>query len=255
MKNTLKSPIMMALVGSVLFAPTHVLAAPDASAFKLLNKNRTVTLADCTVSGIDGTANLKLGLDSGVASVSLPASFKKAAMKIGAKGSKFAACGVSDVDPTQPVLFLKSSVSATPTEHDLRLSDFEKAESISGACSTVRSWPGTFIYKTVGSHHFTDVRRNTIGLIMKNGSSVPTPSCIDIISSNGTKVGDFGFYARGAGGYARYYGGVGCGDTINGQILASRARKAAGNDSVYARIGTTCYGPITASKCVGSKAC
>jgi hypothetical protein len=100
----------------------------------------------------DGTTNLKLGLDSGVASVSLPASFKKAAKKIGAKGSKFAACGVSDVDPTQPVLFLKSSVSATPTEYDLRLSDFEKAESVSGACSTVRSWPGTFIYASRGLH-------------------------------------------------------------------------------------------------------
>jgi hypothetical protein len=52
MKSKLKSPKMMVLVGSVLFVPTHVVAAPDASAFKLLNKNRAVALANCTVSGV-----------------------------------------------------------------------------------------------------------------------------------------------------------------------------------------------------------
>lgn len=243
------------LASAVFMSVTQSHAAPAASAFKKLNKNKSVALQGCGVTGATGALIFKVSLSSKRASVALPSSFKRAELLVGTKGSKFAACGASDANPALTALYLKESKDGAATEYVLALTQFEEASGVGSACASVRSWPGSFIYKTVGSHHFTDVRRNTIGLIMKNGANVATPGCIDILSRSGQKVADFGFYARGAGWFARYYGGIGCGDTINGATLAGRARKAGGSDSIYVRIGSTCYGPISASRCVGSKAC
>jgi hypothetical protein len=245
----------LTLFAALLALPSSAFAAPDASAYKRITGNRAITLTNCSVDGVEGALSLRVSLSADKALVTLPSSLKRSATPVGPKGTKFVACGVSDSDPTKAVLFVKKNVTATPTEASLALSSFKEAGSVGSACSSVQPWPKNFIYKTIGSHHFTDIRRNTIGLIMTFGASVPKPQCIDVISKNGTKVGDFGFYSAGAGWYARYYGGVGCGDAINGQALASRARKAAGDDTIYARIGSVCYGPIAASKCVGSKAC
>lgn len=243
------------VVAALAITSSSSFAAPDAGAYKKISKRKEVSITGCGVTGVTGLVTVRVGLDKKRASVSLPASYKRASLLVGPQGSQFAACGASDTVPGQTSLFLKSGKDAVATEHALALSDFEEQSGVGSACGSIRSWPGSFIYKTVGSHHFTDVRRNTIGLIMKNGANVSTPQCIDILAKNGKKIADFGFYSRGAGWFARYYGGIGCGDTINGNVLAGRARKAGGSDSIYARIGNVCYGPISASRCIGSKAC
>lgn len=128
-----------------------------------------------------------------------------------------------------------------------------------GTCSRVVSWPSSFIYKTRGSEHFSpgDVRRNTAGLVLKNGAPGPYPTCVDAVATNGTVVAKLGLYQRGNGWAARYYAGWGCGAStaFGGSQLASRAAAASGSSSIYMKLGSTCYGPINASQCVGSSQC
>jgi hypothetical protein len=124
-------------------------------------------------------------------------------------------------------------------------------------CSTITSWPNGHIYKTIGSEHFFDVRRNTIGIVVKPGGRGPFPSCVQAIDIAGNVVAQLGLYARGAGWEARYYAGVGCGTgtPFNGSTVANRARAKTGSGSIYMNFGGTCYGPINAAVCIGSKQC
>jgi hypothetical protein len=124
-------------------------------------------------------------------------------------------------------------------------------------CSSIVSWPGGHIYKTIGSEHFFDVRRNTIGIVIKPGGRGPFPSCVQAIDTAGNVLAQLGLYARGAGWEARYYAGVGCGTgtPLNGAAVASKARSNTGSSSVYMNFGGICYGPIDAGVCVGSKQC
>jgi len=124
-------------------------------------------------------------------------------------------------------------------------------------CSQTLSWPGSHVYKTVGSNHFTDVRRNTIGVILKLGASGPTPNCITAVDRNGRVLASLGLYARGAGWTARYYAGIGCGAStpVNGSSLAARARSNTGSSLVYFKFDSVCYGPIDATHCIGSQQC
>jgi hypothetical protein len=124
-------------------------------------------------------------------------------------------------------------------------------------CSSVSSWPGGHIYKTIGSEHFFDVRRNTIGIVIKPGGRGPFPSCVQAIDTAGNVIAQLGLYARGAGWEARYYAGVGCGagTPFNGASVAAKARLNTGSSSVYMNFGGVCYGPIDAGVCVGSKQC
>lgn len=125
------------------------------------------------------------------------------------------------------------------------------------ACSSIVSWPSGHIYKTVGSEHFSDIRRNTIGIVVKVGGRGPFPSCVKAVDTQGNIVAQLGLYSRGAGWAARYYAGVGCGagTPFNGSAVASRARSKTGSSRIYMNFGGTCYGPIEASACVGSKQC
>jgi len=126
-------------------------------------------------------------------------------------------------------------------------------------CSATRSWPGTHIYKTIGSTHFhpSDVRRNSIGVVLKPGASGPFPSCIDAVDREGNVVAKLGLYAQGSGWAARYYAGIGCGmrTPFNGSAVAARARANTGSSSIYINFAGSCVGPIDASRCVGSNQC
>ena len=134
--------------------------------------------------------------------------------------------------------------------------DVEKFDGDITACKRYGSFPSGFIYKTVGSNHFSDCRRSTIGLIMRNGTSGPFPSVISIYSLNGTKLGAVGLYSRNDGWAARYYSCVGGGQPAqSGSRLAQKAKQASGSTKVYLNRSGTCYGPIEANKCVGSKQC
>ncbi|HMO02313.1 MAG TPA: hypothetical protein PKD37_06340 [Oligoflexia bacterium] len=126
-----------------------------------------------------------------------------------------------------------------------------------GSCKSVTPLPSTAIYKKIGSHHFTDVRRNTIGLIFVPGARGPFPSCINVQATNGTVVAKMHLYARGGGWAARYYAGIGCGSStpFNGNAVASRARAASGNQNVLFNFGSVCYGPIDPTRCIRSRGC
>lgn len=124
-------------------------------------------------------------------------------------------------------------------------------------CSQTVGWPGSHIYKTIGSTHFTDIRRNTIGVILRLGARGPFPSCVEALDSSGRVVAKLGLYARGAGWAARYYAGIGCGagTPFNGSRLGAIARTNTGSSRVYMKFGEVCYGPIEAARCIGSQQC
>jgi hypothetical protein len=124
-------------------------------------------------------------------------------------------------------------------------------------CSETVGWPSSHIYKTIGSTHFTDVRRNTAGVILKVGARGPFPGCVEALDSSGKVIAKLGLYARGAGWAARYYAGIGCGagTPFNGARLASLARSNTGSSRIYMKFGNVCYGTIEASRCIGSGQC
>ncbi|MCO6430084.1 MAG: hypothetical protein J5J00_04430 [Deltaproteobacteria bacterium] len=125
------------------------------------------------------------------------------------------------------------------------------------SCNSISSWPSSHIYKTIGSHHFTDIRRNTIGLILKPGTRGPFPNCISMVDRNGKVAAYLGLYATGNGWAARYYAGIGCGSSTayNGATVARNAERSSGSPNVYANFGGKCYGPINANRCIGSSQC
>jgi hypothetical protein len=124
-------------------------------------------------------------------------------------------------------------------------------------CSTFGRVPRTHIYKTLGSKHFSDVRRNTIGMILKPGAAGPFPSCIEAIDTNGASVAKLGLYAVGAGWAARYYAGIGCGRSTayGGAQVAARAMQSSGSSKIYMKMGGVCYGPFEANRCINSTSC
>ncbi len=127
----------------------------------------------------------------------------------------------------------------------------------STTCSSVVPWPSSHIYKTIGSEHFTDVRRNTAGVVIKPGGRGPFPGCLSAMDKNGGVIAQFGLYAMGAGWAARYYAGIGCGASTayNGAKLASIAQSRTGSRAIYMNFGSVCYGPIDAGQCIGSGQC
>ncbi len=133
----------------------------------------------------------------------------------------------------------------------------DAGEDVQG-CNSVRSFPtSTHIYKTVGSSHFNDIRRNTSGLIIRPGASGPFPSCIYIMDTKGNKLGAMGLYQTGGGWAARYYAGIGCGSgsPYSGSTFASKARANTGNPNILFNFGSFCLGPINAGQCIGSSQC
>ncbi len=124
-------------------------------------------------------------------------------------------------------------------------------------CSQTVGWPSGHIYKTIGSTHFTDIRRNTIGVVLRMGARGPYPGCIEALDSSGRVVAKLGLYSRGAGWAARYYAGIGCGagTPFNGSRVASIARTNTGSSRIYMNFDGVCYGPIEAMQCIGSQQC
>lgn len=124
-------------------------------------------------------------------------------------------------------------------------------------CSSVMGWPSGHVYKTIGSNHFSDIRRNTIGIVVKSGGRGPFPSCVQAIDTSGKIIAQLGLYQKGAGWAARYYAGIGCGagTPLNGASVASKARAGTGSSKIYMNFGGVCYGPIEASECIGSQQC
>ena len=115
-----------------------------------------------------------------------------------------------------------------------------------------------FIYKTIGSSHFSDVRRNTIGLIGRPGSPAPSSSCVDVLDSQRNVVAQMGMYAQNEANWRfRVYAGIGCGsDTpYNGRTIGQKAKEKTGSTNIYFDFGGRCYGPIDATKCIGSSQC
>lgn len=124
-------------------------------------------------------------------------------------------------------------------------------------CSSFARMPGTHIYKTFGSKHFTDVRAKTIGLILKPGASGPFPSCIDAIDMNGNVIAKLALYGVGSGWAARYYAGIRCAKSTpyGGAQVAARAVQSSGSSKIYMKVGSVCYGPFEANKCINSTSC
>jgi hypothetical protein len=241
---------------TLLLTPQLALAVPTSDNFKRLREEKERTIVNCSITGASNVlVPITMTLDRRRPAVQLPEQFKKAGEVVGPVGYVFAACGESGIKPGKFNLFLKKSRDSNEAiEINLSLSDFEKASDVSNACSVVRSWPSTMIYKKVGSGHFSnaDPRRYSISLILRRGSGVPRPSCWDVVARNGKEVGQVGIYATGGEYDARYYGGWGCGTNISGSTLASRATDAAGSPEVFFKAGNICYGPIDARSCRNS---
>lgn len=124
--------------------------------------------------------------------------------------------------------------------------------------STCAPFSSSFIYKTIGSTHFNDVRRNTIGLIVKRGATGPFPSCVEVKDTRGNLIAKMGgYYPAGAEWAARYYAGIGCGAStpLNGAAIGKKAKSNTGSTQVIFDFGSKCYGPIDATKCIGSSQC
>ncbi len=151
------------------------------------------------------------------------------------------------------VKVLGASSSSTPTDSG----GGSNESGPTSACTSTVSWPSGHIYKTIGSEHFSDIRRNTIGIVLKPGARGPFPSCVDAVDKDGRVIAKLGLYERGNGWAARYYAGWGCGAStpFNGNAVAARAREGSGSSQIYMNFGTVCYGPIEASRCIGSKQC
>jgi hypothetical protein len=124
-----------------------------------------------------------------------------------------------------------------------------------GNCGQI---PSSFIYKTIGSSHFNDVRRNTIGLILRKGAPGPYPSCVEVKDTRGNLIAKMGaYYPAGDEWAARYYAGIGCGSStpLNGAAIAKKAKSNTGSSLIIFDFGSKCYGPVDANRCIGSSQC
>jgi hypothetical protein len=128
---------------------------------------------------------------------------------------------------------------------------------LASKCQSFAKWPRSHIYKTLGSKHFSDIRRNTIGIVVRSGGKGPFPACVEALDVNGNAVAKLGLWQMGAGWAARYYAGVHCGarTPFGGAQVASRAQASAGTSKIYMKFGNVCYGPIEPSRCIGSTSC
>jgi len=135
----------------------------------------------------------------------------------------------------------------------------ERKTKLQRKCKQKQSLPRGFVYKTLGSNHFSknDVRRNTVGLIMSQSVRMAWPSCLNILDIKGNNIAKLGLYETGHGWAARYYAGIKCAGSTpyGGATLASKAQKRTRSVNIYIDFGKACYGPIPANRCIGSKQC
>jgi hypothetical protein len=156
-------------------------------------------------------------------------------------------------DTAVPILDESTSITA------LWLRKVEKRTKLQRKCEIKKSFPRGFVYKTLGSNHFSknDVRRYTVGLIISPGIRMSWPRCLDILDTKGNNIAKLGLYATGNGWAARYYAGILCGSgtPYGGETLAQKAKKRSRSKNIYVDFGKICYGPIAANRCIGSKQC
>jgi hypothetical protein len=131
---------------------------------------------------------------------------------------------------------------------------------LGASCRSLIAWPGSHIYKTRGSEHFSsgDPRRTTIGVILKEGARGPFPSCLTAVDTKGRAIAKLGLYARGAGWAARYYAGWGCGasSSLGGAAVSQQAKSNTGTSNIVIDFGGgVCFGPIDAGRCYNSSSC
>lgn len=238
---------LLVLSLSILFV-AQLAAQPADSEFVQAQKRSTVVLENCPL--FDQVTSVTVGKAG--KSLALSANMKRRALNL-KRTYRFFACG-TDVQGVVRI-FVKAKATAQAKALRLTLKNFPKQSA--PVVSNCQKYPGSFIYKTVGSSHFSDVRRNTIGLILRYGAPGPYPSCVSVKDSRGNVVAKMGLYARGAGWAARYYAGIGCGagTPYNGSAVASRAKKNTGSTKVNLDFGNRCYGPIEANRCIGSSQC
>lgn len=225
--------------------------------YQRTSAKRSRVIQNCQVT--QAISTLRVGPNG--TKIFLPRSQNRKGYKL-AQRARFFACGTSTANPAQVSLFTKASRDGAVMETPLSLDLFPQMKnsstgSLGSVCSRVQGLPGGFIYKTIGSHHFTDIRRNTIGLIAVPGTNMSWPSCIRVLDSAGEKIGSLSLYARGDGWAARYYAGVGCASSepYNGEAIAARARRNTRSENIYFDFGSTCFGPVEADECIRSKAC
>jgi hypothetical protein len=233
--------------------PVQQVSGADLLAFQ---RNRGST-ARIIVFSQDGT-RVKRDVISGADAISVVGEFNQTSpgLEIGVQGSTQSVI----ISPTTNETITDSFAGGVAVDEiNLNVVGDSSSGDAPSECSTITAWPSTHIYKTIGSTHFSpgDVRRNTVGLILKPGTRGPFPSCIDAIDTAGSVVAKLGLYQRGNGWAARYYAGIGCGTSTayNGKKVATRAQANTGSKNIYMKFGTACYGPIDASQCQGSSQC
>lgn len=236
---------------SVFLCAALGLQTAGAQDFKRVGSNGRV-LKNCAL--VDGVTRVKV--DSSGKKISIKLNKSTYEYSLGAK-YKFFACA-TNVNTSAVEILAKKKVSDEATAFSPTINDFEKVRNdVGAACRSTQSFPGGLIYKTVGSHHFTDCRRHTAGLIATYGFSGSVSGCCNIIDTRGNRLARLGLYQTGAGWKARWYNCFGCGsgENLDGFDIARKASSNTGSKNVYVECGGRCYGPIRADVCVGSKAC
>lgn len=240
--------VMLLVLSVLVLFGSQAIAQPLDSDFVQVQKKRAVILENCPLfneveSVTVGKAGKTLGLSDNM---------ERRPLTI-RRRYRFFACATDEEG--QVKIYVKAKATSQPKALTLTLKKFpSKSTPVANNC---QQFPGSFIYKTVGSSHFSDVRRNTIGLILRYGAPGPYPSCVSVEDSSGKVVAKMGLYARGAGWAARYYAGIGCGSgtPLNGSAIAARAKRNTGKTTINLDFGNRCYGPIEANRCIGSSQC
>ncbi len=239
-------------------SPSPALAQTEELVFKSTinskGKRRKVPLKNCSL--IDGSNRAIVSARG--RTVSLERKLRREPADLGGK-YRFFACG--DNGTGEDSLFAKETADSDIVEFDLDEADFPEAqggeENLDAVCNRVRDLSNNEIYKAIGSHHFSDCRRTTAGIVVAPGGSNLGDSCLDIYDSEGNDLGDMGaYFPAGPPWVYRAYACWGCSKTQkSGAALASQARKNTGSSSIYIRYGGTCIRIPDAAKCYNSRGC
>lgn len=244
---------------SILLLSICVLATVGSAqelTFKKLKKNRNLVLRECSLIP---EANRAIVLKGGNR-VRLPAQLNRKAEPLGAK-YKYFACDNS-VNEFHP-LHTKVTESSTPVEFQFSEESFEENSGGGGAglnavCPNIRELSRSEIWKTRGSHHFSDCRRNTVGFIVARGGPGVSSSCITIYNSAGREIHRLGgYFPAGFDWASRHYSCIGCSSGgVGGSSLAALARQGTNSSEIYLKTGTnTCVRIPDANRCYNSSSC
>lgn len=262
--------LMMALVA--FFGGVRPAAAQDLKFVNLSNRNKPQATIRCNLYDGD-TRYARLTILRSGARLRLPARANKRALNVRDVDSQSRprlrswACQVENEGQDNQI-YVKRTKSDAVESFALSVSDFvdipdsdeeeAPAQDLAQACSSISPLPSQFIYKTVGSEHFSDCRRNTAGLVVKAGFPGSFPNTAEVFDTEGNLRAVFGaYYPAGAQWKWRAYACWGDGDNYpyGGAKIAADAKAATGSQNIYLRIGTKCYGPINAAKCYNSSSC